>query len=104
MQRVAYNVLMLEVFKNRLVTEGKLDLMVRVRPHAARSQFIDVLDDGSLKIDIAAPAEEGKGNVALSKFLGELFDVPASKVKILSGKGARLKLVRITKGIITNRQ
>lgn len=86
---------MLEVFKQRLAQEGKIDVLVRARPHAAKSKFVDVLDDGSLKIDIAAPAEEGRGNVLLAKFVGELFDVPASRVKILSGKTARLKLIRI---------
>lgn len=69
--------------------------MVRARPHAPQSKFIDVLDDGSVKIDIAAPAEDGKGNVALCKFIGKLFNVPVLNVKILSGKTARLKLVRV---------
>lgn len=79
----------------RLKTEQKIDVLVRVRPHAARSKFVDVLQDGSIKLDIAAPAEDGKGNAALCRFLGELFGVPASNIKILSGKAARLKLVRI---------
>lgn len=91
-----YNGSVLTALKQRLAAEGKIDVLVRARPHAARSQFIGVLDDGSLKIDIAAPAEEGRGNAALAKFVGELFGVPASRVKILSGKTARLKLVRIT--------
>ncbi len=87
---------MLEILKAKLQAEGKIDLTVRVRPHAARSRFIDVMDDGSLKLEITPPAEDGKGNIALGKLLGELFGVPASHIKILSGKAARLKLVRIT--------
>lgn len=86
---------MLEDMQKRLAQDGKIDLMVRVRPHAAKSQFVGMLEDGSLKVDIAAPAEDGKGNIALGKFLAGLFRVPAFKVKILSGKGGRLKLVRI---------
>jgi len=87
---------MIDALRQRLEKEGRIDLMFRVRPHAAQSQFIDILDDGSVKIDIAAPAEDGKGNIALCKFIGELFGVPPLNVKILSGKTARLKLVRIT--------
>lgn len=87
---------MIEAFQKRLQQDGRIEILVRVRPHAARSQLIDVMDDGSLKIDIAAPAEEGRGNVMLVKFLGEVFGVPATGVKILSGKAARLKLIRIT--------
>lgn len=79
----------------KLAREEKIDVIVRVRPHAARTRFVDMMDDGSMKIEITAPAEDGKGNAALATFLGELFGVPAGNVKILSGKAARLKLVRI---------
>lgn len=87
---------MLEEFLRRLADEGRVEVMVRVRPHAPQSKFVDVLEDKSIKLDIAAPADEGRGNAALSKLLGELFGVPAANVKILSGKTARLKLVRIS--------
>lgn len=89
---------MIDLLKQRLESDGRIEFMVRVRPHAAQSRFVDVLEDGSLKLDIAAPAEEGKGNAALMKLLGELFGVAPVQVKILSGKSARLKLIRITEG------
>lgn len=92
---MAYTVRVLAELKQRLAREGKIDVLVRARPHASRSQFVGMLDDGSLKIDIAAPAEDGRGNAALAGFIAELFGVPPSRVKILSGKTARLKLVRI---------
>lgn len=78
-----------------LKRDGKIEIMVRVRPHAPKSRLVSVLEDGSLKLDIAAPAEEGKGNAALARFLGDLFGVGTSRVRVLSGKAARLKLVRI---------
>lgn len=83
---------MLDALKQRLATEGKIDVIVRVRPHAAKTQFVDVLQDGSIKVAIAAPAEDGKGNAALEKFLEELF---GARVEILSGRKGRLKLVRV---------
>lgn len=86
---------MLDPLKQRLQAEGRIEFTVRVRPHAAQSRFVDALEDGSLKLDIAAPAEDGKGNAALMKLLGELFGVTPAQVKILSGKAARLKLIRI---------
>lgn len=94
--KIRYDSRVIDQMRQRLMNEGRIDLMFRVRPHAAQSQFVDILDDGSVKIDIAAPAEDGKGNVALCRFIGELFNVPAVNVKILSGKTARLKLVRVT--------
>lgn len=87
---------MLEDLITKLAQEEKIDVLVRVRPHAIKTRFVDMLDDGSLKVELTAPAEDGKGNAALAKFLGELFSVPAGNIKILSGKAARLKLVRIT--------
>lgn len=87
---------MLNPLQQRLMEEGKIEFLVRARPHAAQSRVIGVLEDGSVKVDLAAPAEEGKGNKALGKLLAEVFGVSANHVFILSGKAARLKLVRIT--------
>jgi hypothetical protein len=53
------------------------------------------MDDGSVKIDVAAPAEEGKANAALRKFLAREFSVPISNVEIVAGGGGRRKVVRI---------
>lgn len=88
---------MLEDKCAQLDASGQIDLMVRVRPHAPRTQVIGVLADGSVKMNIAAPAEENRGNIALIQALGELFGTPPAQIKILSGKTARLKLVRIQK-------
>jgi uncharacterized protein len=87
---------MLEPYRQRLQEEGSVDLMIRVRPHAARTELTSILEDGSMKIAVAAPADEGRGNAMLISFLADQFGVPASAVKILSGKTARLKLVRVT--------
>ncbi len=91
----SYTTPMIEGLRKGLVADGHIDVMVRVRPHASRTEMTGMLEDGSLKISIAAPAEDGRGNAMLTKFLGELFGVPASSVDILSGKTARLKLIRI---------
>lgn len=86
---------MIDHFRQELAQNGHIELRVRIRPHAPQSRLIDVLGDGSMKIDIAAPAEDGKGNTALVRFLAEAFEVSKASVSILSGKTARLKLVRI---------
>lgn len=86
---------MFETQRELLEQKGTIDLMIRVRPHAAKTQYNSTLDDGSIKIDLTAPAEDGRGNDALVRFLAESFEVPVTNIKILSGKTARLKLVRI---------
>jgi uncharacterized protein len=91
----SYTRRVIEALRQRLRDEGRIDLIIRVRPHAARSQLMDILEDGSLKVAVAAPTEDGRANTALVKLLAELFDIPVSSVSILSGANARIKLVRL---------
>lgn len=71
-------------------------ITVRVRPHAKRTGIKDTMADGSLKVDLAAPAEDGKANTELIRFLSDHFGVPKSSIEILSGHMGRQKTVRIT--------
>ncbi len=87
---------MLDTLRTQLLQKGTIDLRIRVRPHAAKTQYVRTLADGSMKIDIAAPAEDNRGNMALIRFLAKTLDVEISQVTILSGKTARIKLVRVS--------
>lgn len=84
-----------EDLQKRLHAEQTLELFIRVRPHAAKTRLTSILQDGSVKIDVAVPAEDNRGNVAVVRFLADQFAVPTSNVKILSGKTSRMKLVRV---------
>jgi uncharacterized protein (TIGR00251 family) len=68
---------------------------VKVIPKSPRSELVETMADGTLKIRIAAPAEKGQANAALVKFLSEHFAVPKETVTIISGQSNRLKLVKI---------
>ncbi len=87
---------MLQTHKIRLQEEGAITLVLRARPGAAKTKMKDVLADGSLKIDLAAVAEDGEANAQLMRFLGEEFGVPVLNISLLTGKKTRLKTVRIT--------
>ncbi len=71
-------------------------LSVRVRPGAAKSQIRDTLEDGTLKIDLAAVAEDGEANAELIRFLAEEYGVDKTSVEIVSGWTSRKKVVRIS--------
>lgn len=86
---------MLESVVQELAQKGAVTFYVRARPGAPRSEIRSRHDDGSLKIDIAAPAEGGKANVELISILAREFSVPKQAIEIVSGKTARMKLVRI---------
>jgi uncharacterized protein (TIGR00251 family) len=68
---------------------------VRIRPNAERSELTGYLADGSLKINLAAPAVDNKANQALLKLLAQAFSVNIKAISIISGQTSRLKLVKI---------
>lgn len=71
-------------------------LTIRVHPNAKRTGIKKTMSDGSLKIDIAAPADGGKANAELLRFLAEHFQVPISHVELVTGQTSRMKVVKIT--------
>ena len=87
----------IENLKNTLIKDKKLFLSVRIRPNAESSELTGHLADGSLKINLAAPAVDNKANQALLKLLAQEFSVSIKDITIISGKTNRFKLIKITK-------
>ena len=56
-----------DTFAKRLKSEGEIVLHVRARTNATNTAFNEVLEDESLKIDLAAVPEDGKANAELVK-------------------------------------
>lgn len=84
-----------QALRSTLSTAGSVDVSVRVRINAPQSRVVDVLADGSLKVDLAAAPEQGKANMALQRLLAIFFGCDPSKVRILAGSTSRRKLVRV---------
>jgi len=74
-----------------------LYLRIKVLPKSPKTELIDTLADGTLKIRVAAPPEKGKANKELIHFLGKHYNVPKNAISILSGKTDALKLIKIDK-------
>lgn len=72
-------------------------LAIKVIPGSSRTEFREIMADGTYKIAIAAVPEKGKANTELVKFLAKEFGVLKSRLVIISGAGERTKLVKITK-------
>lgn len=70
-------------------------IQIKVVPRAKRPG-VEQLSDGSWRVAVAAPAEDGKANAAVIEALAERFDVPKGAVKIVRGLRSRLKEVEIT--------
>lgn len=69
-------------------------LCIHAQPGAKQSAFAGQHGD-ALKVRLAAPAQEGRANRELCRFLAESFAVSLSAVELLSGESARRKRVKI---------
>lgn len=70
-------------------------LAIRVTPRAKKNEISEILDDGTIKIRIAAPPVDGKANGTLIEFLAEILGVPSSEIEIVAGDTGRDKLVSV---------
>ncbi len=75
--------------------ECGVTIPVKVIPGAARTEAVGTMADGTLKVRVAAPADQGKANEELLRFLAVEHGVARSRVKILAGAASTRKLVRI---------
>ena len=81
----------------QLNKKGEAYLAVKVIPGSAKTEFRELMTDGTYKIAIAAAPEKGKANAELIKFLAKEFKVLKSRLIIISGAGERTKLVKVIK-------
>lgn len=70
-------------------------LAVRVTPRASRNEIVDLLDDGTIKVRLAAPPVDNEANQALIEFLADILGVPKSRLDIVAGATGRDKLVAV---------
>ena len=75
-------------------------IAVWATPGASRSEVVGVAD-GCLRVRLAAPAREGKANVALAGLLARILGVGRKDVTLVAGASGRRKLVRV-RGIDLN--
>jgi uncharacterized protein (TIGR00251 family) len=69
-------------------------LAVRVVPKASRSRIVGLVD-GALKVQVAAPPEDGKANAALVEAIAAALGVARREVTLATGAASRNKLVEI---------
>ena len=66
---------------------------IRVTPHAKQNKVVE--SDGVLRVYTTTAPEKGRANEAVVELLSEYFNVPKSRIKILSGLAFREKTVAI---------
>lgn len=72
------------------------DLLLRchLQPKASSDEVAGLHGD-RIKLRITAPPVDGKANAHLVQWLGKLFQVPKSRVRILQGESGRSKNILI---------
>src|SRR5215470_7910332 len=70
-------------------------LAVRVTPRASRNEIVEILDDGTVKVRIAASPADDESNAALLEFLAEILGVPQNQLDIVAGAAGRDKLISV---------
>jgi len=88
---------MLDKYREKLANSNEIYLRIKVLVNAGKTEIKEEMEDNTIKIAVKAVPEKGKANLELIKFLAKEFVVDKNKVKIISGAGDRLKLIKITK-------
>jgi uncharacterized protein (TIGR00251 family) len=69
-------------------------IRLRVGPGAPRTGIVGRYGDG-WKVRVAAPPQDGRANAELLRYLAEVLDLPAARLRLVSGAGARDKLIEV---------
>jgi uncharacterized protein (TIGR00251 family) len=69
-------------------------IQVKVTPNASRNQILG-WEGEVLKVRIKGVPEKGRVNEELIEFLADEWDIPKSRIAILSGHTSRLKRLKI---------
>ena len=70
-------------------------IAIRVTPRASGNKITEVLDDGTVKIHLAAPPVDNEANEQLIAFLSDVLSVAKSRIEIVAGATGRDKLVSV---------
>ncbi|HKJ38332.1 MAG TPA: DUF167 domain-containing protein [Anaerolineales bacterium] len=70
-------------------------LAVRITPRASSNEIAELLDDGTIRVRLAAPPTDNEANEALITFLAEILSVEENMLDIVAGSTGRDKLISI---------
>ena len=77
-------------------------IFIKVVPNSHKNS-IEEFQDNIWKVRIQAPADKGKANEELIKFLSSLLGLPKNEIRILSGHSSRLKKIEIDDALLVGK-
>ncbi len=88
---------MLSKYIDNLSNNREIYLKVKIVPGKAKTEFLNPMADGTLKIAVAAIPEKGEANSELIKFLAAELGVRKYQVQITAGTSSRDKLIKVSR-------
>ncbi|HEY59451.1 MAG TPA: DUF167 domain-containing protein [Anaerolineae bacterium] len=70
-------------------------LKVRVIPRSQKTEVVNILADGTLKIKLKSPPIEGRANKELIKVLSKILCISSNRIRIKTGRSSKNKLLII---------
>jgi uncharacterized protein len=84
----------MEKFNNLFSDKNeKTTIFIKVKAQAHESKILGKLEDGTWKIAVKAPRENGKANSELIQFLSKLIGIKKENIKIISGHTQEYKKI-----------
>lgn len=79
----------------RALIDGEGRLPARITPRASRARL--AVDEGTLRVWVTAPPEDGKANAAAEKLIARALGVPKGAVSVIRGQTSRDKVFLVTR-------
>lgn len=70
-------------------------ITVKVKPKSSKQKII-LCDDGSLKVHLHSPPEDGKANEELIAYLAEILRISRTAININSGLKSKTKILELS--------
>ncbi|MCZ6539683.1 MAG: DUF167 domain-containing protein [Chloroflexi bacterium] len=74
---------------------NKTRITVRLQPRSSGDELLGWNDEGTLRVRVMAAPVDGAANAALIRLIAKRLGVARSKVSLVSGAKARVKIVEI---------
>jgi hypothetical protein len=70
-------------------------ITVKVTPKSKKNAVAGIMEDGTVKVQVTAPPEEGKANAAVVEVLAKALGLKAGQIEIVAGLSAERKLISL---------
>jgi uncharacterized protein YggU (UPF0235/DUF167 family) len=70
-------------------------ITVRITPRAAKNAVAEILEDGTVRVQLVTATVENQANQSLVELLSTVLQVPPASIEIVAGHNGKDKLVTI---------